>query len=174
MNCAHGAIARARIHLRLLWHALDVGLCGGGLARCAGGDIGRPIPNYNRRLQTVRNSQMPSSSSPGIARRDSLETCKRRRTGVLGLRTRSRLRRSIKYSVSLEQQHLLLAQGWEVAAATCSSYPADFDGDAIRTVAVIPATRRTFRGTSSMHTCTGMRCASLTQVKMGLTAASPC
>ena len=47
-------------------------------------------------------------------------------------------------------------------------------GDAIRTVAVIPATRRTSGGTLSMRTCTGMRCASLTQVKMGLTAASPC
>src|SRR5450432_1489039 len=94
--------ARGSIYA-LLWHALDGGLCGGGCARCAGGDIGRPIPNYNRRLETVRNSRMPSSSNPGIARGDLLETCKRRRTGVLGLRTRSRLGRPIKYSVTPEQ-----------------------------------------------------------------------
>jgi hypothetical protein len=44
----------------------------------------------------------------------------------------------------------------------------------ICTVAVIPATRTTPSGTSSMWMRTGMRWARRTQVKIGLTVASPC
>src|SRR6516165_7172295 len=44
----------------------------------------------------------------------------------------------------------------------------------ICTVAVMPAARTTPSGTWSMWMRTGMRCAKRTQVKIGLTAASPC
>jgi hypothetical protein len=47
------------------------------------------------------------------------------------------------------------------------------DDGPICTVAVIPATSRTPSGTWSMWMRTGTRCASRTQVKIGLTEASP-
>ena len=43
----------------------------------------------------------------------------------------------------------------------------------ISTVAVMPATKRTWSGTLSIRMRTGTRCASRTHVKIGLTVASP-